>query len=91
MGSATVEMSQRIQCCMDQIVADLRGAAASTENGGLGPDDLTDVLKAAFSNRNRFDAALTGAIGALDRVAERAPDGELTAGLSSVKNGYQVA
>jgi hypothetical protein len=35
---------------MDQIVADLRGAAALTEDDGLGHDDLTDVLKAAFFN-----------------------------------------
>jgi hypothetical protein len=80
MGSGAAEISKRIRSCMDQIVADLRGAADPTEDDGLGPDELTDVLKVAFSNRNRFDAALTGTVGALDRVAERAPDGELTGG-----------
>jgi 5-methylcytosine-specific restriction protein A len=81
MSSATVEMALFIQSCMDQIVATLRGAAR-VEDDGLGPDDLTDVLKSAFSQRNRLDSALTGLIGTLDRVAERAPDGESTAGLS---------
>jgi hypothetical protein len=42
----------------------------------------------AFSNRNRFDAAVSSAIGALDRATEKAPEGELTMALSSVKNGY---
>jgi hypothetical protein len=74
---------------MDQIAADLRSTAVSVENDSLALAQMTDVLKVAFSNRNRFDAALTGAVGALDRVAERAPDGEQTAGLSSVKNGYR--
>jgi hypothetical protein len=82
MGSTVAEASQRIQSCMDQIVADLRSAAAAAEDDCICPNGLSDVLKVAFSNRNRFDSALTGAIGALDRVAERAPDGELTAGLS---------
>jgi hypothetical protein len=67
---------------MDQIVAALRGAACGVENDGLGPDQLTDILNVAFSNRNRFDAAVTAAIGALDRAGQRAPDGELSAGLS---------
>ena len=66
---------------MDQIIAALRGAAG-VENDGLGPDELTDVLKTAFSQRNRFDSALTGLIGTVDRVTDRAPGGELTAGLS---------
>jgi hypothetical protein len=88
MSSATVEMLQNIQSCMDQIVAALRGATGA-EN--LVPGDLTDVLKTAFTQRNRLDSALTGAIGALDRVAERAPHGALTAGLSSVKYGYPAA
>jgi hypothetical protein len=74
---------------MDQIIAVLRVGAAA-ENDGPDADELTDVLKVAFSQRNRFDAALTGAVGALDRVAEPAPDGELTWGLSSVKNGYHA-
>ena len=88
MGLVAADVSERIQSCMDQIVAALRGAAASMENDGLCSDELTDLLKVAFSNRNRFDAALTGAIGALDRATEKAPDGELTMALTSVKNGY---
>ena len=44
--------------------------------------EMTEVLKTAFSNRNRFDAALSGAIGALDKAAQRVPDEELTGGLS---------
>ena len=55
MGSTTAEVSKRIRSCMDQIVADLRGASASVKACGLGPDELTDVLKVAFSDRNRFD------------------------------------
>jgi hypothetical protein len=82
MDSVTAEVSQRIQSCMDQIVADLRSTAASAENDNLALAQTTDVLKVAFSQRNRFDAALTGAVGALDRAAEKAPGGELTAGLS---------
>jgi hypothetical protein len=73
MSSVAADVSQRIQSCMDQVVAALRGAAASMENDGLTPNELTDLLKVAFSNRNRFDAALTGAVGALDRATEKAP------------------
>ena len=67
---------------MDQIVAELRRAGSAVENDGLTVHGMTEVLKSAMSDRNRLEAAVTGAIGALDRVAERVPDGELTAGLS---------
>jgi len=67
---------------MDQIVAELRRAGSAVENDGLSVYGMTSVLKSAMSDRNRLEAALTGGIGALDRVAERVPDGQLTAGLS---------
>ena|SRR2546425_795361 len=89
MGSYAAATTRSIQSCMDQLVATLRGAAAAVESESLDVGEMTDVLKEALSNRNRFDAALTGAIGALDRVAERVPDGELTGGLSCAKYGYQ--
>jgi hypothetical protein len=75
---------------MDQIVAVMRGAAAAVDNDGLSPDGLTGVIKTAFSKRNRFDAAVTGAVGAPDRIVETAPGGELTGGLPSVKYGYHL-
>src|SRR5437868_12603265 len=67
---------------MDGIVGCLRGAASAVENEGLAVAEMTEVLTPACSNRNRFDAATSGAIGALDRAAQRAPDEELTGGLS---------
>src|SRR5438309_8622274 len=82
MSSTAAEISQDIQSCMDRIVARLRGAASAVENEGLAVAEMTEVLKTAFSNRNRFDAAISGAIGALDRAAQRVPDEELTGGLS---------
>ena len=82
MGSAAAEVTERIRSCMDQMVAALRTAAAAVEKDGLSANEMTDVLRVALSSRNRYDAALTGAVGALDRVAEKAPDGELTMGLT---------
>jgi hypothetical protein len=84
MRTTASELSQLVRSSSQQLVGALRRAAA--EN--LDTDELTDLLKVAFSHRNQIDAALTGAIGALDRATEKAPDGELAAGLSSVKNGY---
>jgi hypothetical protein len=72
---------------MDQIVAELRGASSAVANEGLSVHGMTEVLKATMSDRNRFEAALTGGIGALDRAAERVPDGQLTAGLSCAQYG----
>src|SRR5207237_3849289 len=80
--STSAQISRRIRSYMDQIVTELRGASTGVENDGLTVYGMTEVLKSAMSDRNRLEAALTGGIGALDRVAERAPDGELTAGLS---------
>src|SRR5438105_7191947 len=82
MGTTLAEASRGIQSCMDQIVAHLRGAASAVDDGGLGVFEMTEVLKTAFSNRNRFDAAVSSAIGALDKAAQRVPDEELTGGLS---------
>jgi hypothetical protein len=89
MISTSKGISQRIRLHMDQIVAELRGASTSVETQGLAVAEMTEVLKTALADRNRFDAALTGAIGSLDKATQRTPDGELTGGLSSVKNGYR--
>src|SRR2546422_10414600 len=84
MGSRAAEISEIVRSGIDQAVAALRGAAADVGDG-LDTDDLTDLLEVAFSQRNRFDSALSGAVGALDRVAEIAPDGDATKGLSSAE------
>jgi hypothetical protein len=78
MRTTTAELSQLVRSSSQQLVGALRLAASED----LDADELTDLLKVAFSRRNQIDAALTGAIGALDRTTEKAPDGELTAGLS---------
>src|SRR2546427_5146286 len=77
MRTATADLTQRLRSATDQLVGVLRDATDS-----LHAEELTDLLKIAFTQRNRFDAGLTGAIGALDRAAEKAPDGELTMGLN---------
>src|SRR5437879_11718242 len=82
MGSTATEISERIRSGIQQAVDGLRSAASAVEDDSLGIYGMTVVLKEALSDRNRLEAALTGAIGALDRVAERVPDGQLTAGLS---------
>src|SRR5207237_1984008 len=61
---------------------ELRSAASEVRSGGVSVFEMTEVLKTAFCNRNRFDAALSRAVGALDRATQRAPEGELTMGLS---------
>ena len=81
MSSCAAEVSQRIQSHMDQIVTDLRCAATSVGNERFAVGEMTELLKAAFTNRNRFDAALSGAIGALDEAVEKA-DGRASMGLS---------
>src|SRR5437773_9895722 len=78
MRTITAELSQRIRSGIEEAVDALRSAAGGDFDAG----ELTDLLGVAFSHRNRLDAALTGAVGALDRVAEKAPDGELTMGLT---------
>jgi len=80
MRTVTAELSQRIQSGAQEIVGALRQAA--TGNEPLDTEDLTDLLKVVFSNRNQIEAAITGAIGALDQACEKAPDGEATMALS---------
>jgi hypothetical protein len=82
MSSASAEIGQRIRSHVDEIAADLRHASVALESGDLTVAEMTHVMTTAFTDRNRMDAALTGAIGALDRAAQKAPDSELTAGLS---------
>src|SRR4030088_1709860 len=78
MRTVAADCSQFIHSGAQQIIDGLRRAAVA----GLDVDDLTEVLKVAFSEDNRIHAALTGAIGVLDAAAEEAPDGELTVRLS---------
>src|SRR4030081_2656248 len=79
MSSGTAaELSQLIQSGVDQAVGALRRAAAE----GLDVGELTDVLGVAMTQRNRFDAAVTATIGALDRTAAKA-DHEPTMALST--------
>src|SRR5213080_4463089 len=73
MSSTTAEISREIQSCMDQIVARLRSAASEVRSDRVSVFEMTEVLKTAFANRNRFDAALSRAIGALDKATEQAP------------------
>src|SRR5437879_3547655 len=80
MRTATAELSELLQSAAQQFVGVLRRAASGVD--GLDTDGLTYLLRVAFTQRNQIDAALTGAVGALDRVAEKAPDGEATMGLS---------
>ena len=74
------ELVQRLEAGTRLIEDALRTAAAEVADGG-DPNWTTEVLEAAFSRRNRIDAAVTGAVGALDRAVSRVPDQRLTAGL----------
>src|SRR5437879_2921494 len=80
MRTIATELSELLLSGSEQAITAVRRAAAGED--GLDTNELTDLLKVAFTQRNRFDAALTSAIGALDRAAEKAPAGELTAGLN---------
>jgi hypothetical protein len=71
MSSASAEIGQRIRSHVDEIAADLRHASVALESGDLTVAEMTHVMTTAFTNR--MDAALTGAIGALDRAAQKAP------------------
>jgi hypothetical protein len=68
MGSTQAELSRLVQAGADQVVGALRRAVEE----GLDVAALTDLLAVALTQRNRIDAAVTGAIGALDRATERA-------------------
>ena len=80
MRTTAAELSELLQSASQQVVGVLRRAASGVD--GLDTDGLTDLLKVAFTQRNQIDAALTGAIGALDVAAEKTPDGEATMALS---------
>jgi hypothetical protein len=84
MDTGMAELSGRLRSASKEIVDVLRHAVSD----GLNTEQLTDLLTVAFVGRNQIDAAVSKAIGVLDGTAAKAPDGELTAGLSSVKNGY---
>ena len=78
MRAPCAELSELIQAGTRQIVGALRRAASE----GLDADELTRILAAAFNGRNQIDAAVSGAVRALDDASQLAPDGALTAGLS---------
>ena len=80
MGSRVAEASELVRSGIDQTIGALCGAAGELGDR-LDTDDLTDLLKVAFTQRNRLDAALTGAVGALDEAVEKA-DGRASMGLS---------
>ncbi|HEY4027636.1 MAG TPA: DUF222 domain-containing protein, partial [Candidatus Dormibacteraeota bacterium] len=67
-SQSAAELSQLVQAGAEQMVSALRRAAGPD---GLDVGELTDLLKVAFTDRNRIDAAVTTAIGALDRAAEK--------------------
>ena len=77
MHSGEGELCQSVRSAADQFSGALRRAAAK----GLGIDQLTQLLKVAFSGRNRIDAALSEAVGALDTAVEDS-DGTQTLALS---------
>jgi hypothetical protein len=68
MSSTDDELSQLIETGAQQVVGALRRAV----DDGLDVDTLTDLLRVAFTQRNRIDAAVAGAIGALDQATARA-------------------
>jgi hypothetical protein len=68
---------EAVEVAAGMFSAALRCAAADT----LGVDDLTGLLQIAFRCRHQVDAAVSEAIGALDRAAHQAGEGELTIGL----------
>jgi hypothetical protein len=70
------EISRQIRDGAAQVVAGLRQAVALD----LPTAQLAQVLEAAFTERNKIDSAVSGAIGALDRAA-RADDHSTTRGL----------
>src|SRR5215831_11608768 len=79
MRAVATELTELIQAGAQQVVGALRRAASED----LTVHELTDVLEAAFRQRNQVEAAVTGVVGALDRTVEAAADdGVLTLGLS---------
>jgi hypothetical protein len=78
MGSTAAEPSEHLRSASKEFAGVLRSAVSD----GLDTDELTELLKVAFTQRNQMDAAVSSAVGALDRAVAKAPGGELTAGLS---------
>lgn len=87
MGRATLpgvsalgsELTELVTTGAQQMVAALRRAAVESDS----VEELTEVLRVAYIQRNQIDSALTRVIGALDLIADRGGrDGELTMGLS---------
>jgi hypothetical protein len=78
MDTGMAELSGRLRSASKEIVDVLRHAVSD----GLNTGQLTDLLTVAFVGRNQIDAAVSSAVGALDRAVAKAPGGELTGGLS---------
>jgi hypothetical protein len=74
---AITERKEAVKAGSEQFVTALRAAASDT----LSVEDLTDLLQVAFRCRNQIDAAVSEVVGALDRAAHKADEGELTMGL----------
>jgi len=79
MRTRVAELAELLEAGAQQVVGALRTASGE----GLSPRELTELLGAAFRQRNRIEAAITGVIGAVDAAAEQAAEeGDLTGGLS---------
>ncbi len=71
-------LAERLRSAGRALISALQEAAASD----LDPRRLTDLLDVAFTLRNQLDAALTAAVGTLDRGLEGDPEGAASLGLS---------
>ena len=69
----TRELEAEIQSGFDRVVGALREAAGDD----LQAEAMTGLLEVAFSGRNRLEAALTTAVGALDKTVQQLPYGVL--------------
>ena len=79
MPKRETELAELVEAGAQQIVGALRAAC----DEGFSVPQLTELLGVALRQRNRFDAAVTHTIGAVDAAAEQAMEaGELTMGLS---------
>jgi hypothetical protein len=61
----SLEIARRIQAAGGELCAALRQAAAED----LPVRELAEILKVTFTERNKIEAAVTSAIGALDEAA----------------------
>ncbi len=71
-------LAERLRSAGRALISALQEAAGSD----LDPRRLTDLLDVAFTLRNQLDAALTAAVGTLDRGLEGDPEGAASLGLS---------